>query len=306
MAFEPAYLSLIRSGGLAVRAEQAQRRLARCDICPRECGADRLSSSKGAVCRTGARAVVSSYHAHFGEEAPLVGFHGSGTIFFSWCNLNCQYCQNYEISQLGDGREVSADQLAAMMLYLQGMGCHNINLVSPTHVVPQILSAVSLAAESGLRLPLVYNSGGYDSLTTLALLDGIVDIYMPDMKYGDAAVGKRLSLVDDYPSVNAAAVMEMFRQVGDLELDERGIAQRGLLVRHLVLPGGLAGTEEIVRLLAERVSPHTYVNIMEQYRPCYRAQGHPQLGRRITPAEYMEAIRLAREAGLYRLDERTQ
>lgn len=304
MDFEPAYLRLLRSGELKKRVVEAYRRLEACDICPRECGINRRESTKGAVCRTGERALVSSYNPHFGEEAPLVGIRGSGTIFFTWCNLKCQYCQNYEISQLGEGREVEPEKLAAMMLHLQEMGCHNINFVSPTHVVPQILAGVLIAAEAGLHIPLVYNTGGYDALKTLALLDGVFDIYMPDMKYADEAVAQRLSKVKDYPAFNRAAVAEMHRQVGDLYLDERGIALRGLLVRHLVLPGGLAGTAEIVRFLAEEISRNTYINLMDQYRPCYKACEYPELNRRITSEEYAEAVRLAQEAGLHRLDDR--
>jgi len=304
MSFEPAYLRLLHSGELEQRVAEAYRRLEACDICPRECGVNRRKSAKGAACRTGERALVSSYNPHFGEEAPLVGSGGSGTIFFTWCNLQCQYCQNYTISQLGEGHEVEPKQLAAMMLHLQDMGCHNINFVSPTHVVPQILAGVLLAAQAGLRLPLVYNTGGYDSLKTLALLDGVFDIYMPDMKYSDEAVARRLSKVKDYPAVNRAAVAEMHRQVGDLYIDEQGIARRGLLVRHLVLPEGLAGTADIVRFLAEEISRDTYLNIMDQYRPCYKAHEFPSLNRRITPAEYAEAVRLAQEAGLRRLDRR--
>jgi len=304
MTFEPAYLRLLRSGELQERATLAHRRLEACDICPRQCGANRRQSSEGAACRTGELAIVCSHGPHFGEEAPLVGSRGSGTLFFSWCNLQCQYCQNYEISQQGEGHPVSPADLAAMMLRLQELGCHNINLVSPTHVVPQILAGVSLAAQAGLRLPLVYNSGGYDSLPTLALLDGVIDIYMPDMKYSDEATARRLSRVKDYPAVNRAAVAEMHRQVGDLRLDGQGIAQRGLLVRHLVLPRGLAGSEAVMRFLAEDVSPATYVNIMDQYRPCYKAHEFPELNRRITAPEYAEALRWAEEAGLRRLDDR--
>jgi len=304
--FEPAYLKLLRSGELKERVKEAYRRLEACDICPRECGVNRRDSAKGAVCRTGERAVVSSYNPHFGEEAPLVGHGGSGTIFFSWCNLRCQYCQNYEISQLGHGRECEPEEIAAMMLRLQAMGCHNINLVSPTHVVPQILAALLIAAEAGLRLPLVYNTGGYDSLKTLHLLDGVVDIYMPDMKYSDAAIARKYSKIENYPAVNQAATKEMHRQVGDLILDERGVALRGLLVRHLILPNGLAGTAEVVRFLAEEISKDTYLNLMDQYRPCYKAHELPPLNRRITAEEYEEAVRLANDAGLYRLDERRQ
>ena len=300
--FEAAYLRLLRSGELKRRVARAFARLEACDICARECGVNRHLSAEGAGCRTGLRAVVSSAGPHFGEERPLVGRGGSGTIFFSWCNLRCQFCQNAEISQLGYGREVEAEDLAQMMLGLQARGCHNINLVSPSHVVPQILAGLLLAAEAGLHLPLVYNTGGYDSLKTLALLDGVVDIYMPDMKYADEEVARRFSGVRDYPAVNQAAVKEM-HQVGDLVTDERGVAQRGLLVRHLVLPEGLAGTAKIVRFLREECSPQTYINVMAQYRPCYRAYELPPLDRPVTAQEYQEAVRLAQEAGL-RLDDR--
>jgi putative pyruvate formate lyase activating enzyme len=300
---EPAYLELLRSGELEHRAEQARARLEACELCARACGANRLAGATGAGCRTSERAIVSSYAPHFGEEDPLVGTGGSGTIFFAWCNLRCQFCQNAEISQLGQGREVTAEQLAKMMLYLQDAGCHNINVVSPSHVVPQILSALVVAAEAGLRLPLVYNTGGYDALETLALLDGVVDIYMPDMKYSDPAVGQRYSKAANYPAVNRAAVAEMHRQVGDLRMDARGVAQRGLLVRHLVLPEGLAGTPEVVRFLRDEVSPDTYINVMAQYRPCHKAYYLPPLDRRITDAEHSEALRMAEAAGL-RVDER--
>jgi putative pyruvate formate lyase activating enzyme len=302
--FEPAYVALLRSGALKARVEEAYRRLERCDICARECGVNRRESAKGAACRTGERAVVSSYAPHFGEESPLVGRDGSGTIFFSWCNLMCQYCQNYEISQLGHGQEVEPENLAAMMLRLQAMGCHNINFVSPSHVVPQILAGLLIAAQAGLRVPLVYNTGGYDSLATLGLLDGVVDIYMPDMKYADEAVARRYSKVQDYPAVNQAAVKEMHRQVGDLVMDERGIALRGLLVRHRVLPDELAGTREIVRFLAKEISPNTYLNVMDQYRPCYKGDSLPPLNRRTTRQEYEKAVQMALDAGLTRLDKR--
>ena len=301
--FEPAYLSLLHSGELERRVAEAYARLEACDICARECGVNRRLSAEGAGCHTGERAVVSSHGPHFGEETPLVGRGGSGTIFFSWCNMSCQYCQNYEISQVGLGREVEPEELARMMLGLQSQGCHNINFVSPSHVVPQILAGLLIAAQAGLRLPLVYNTGGFDSLKTLALLDGVVDIYMPDMKYADAKAARRLSKVRGYPAANQAAVKEMHRQVGDLTVDERGVAQRGLLVRHLVLPDELAGTAEIVRFLRDKVSPHTYINVMAQYRPCYRANEYPPLDRTISAQEYAEAVRLAQEAGL-RLDQR--
>jgi len=304
MAFEPAYLSLLLSGELKRRVEEAYRRLEQCDICPRECGVNRRQGELG-TCRTGEQAVISSYGPHFGEEAPLVGVGGSGTVFFTHCNLHCQFCQNYEISQMGEGRPIEPEQLAAVFLGLQERGCHNINLVSPSHVVPQILAALLIAAEAGLRLPLVYNTGGYDSLKTLQLLDGVVDIYMPDMKYADADAAKRYSKVDNYPSVNQAAVKEMHRQVGDLFCDSRGIALRGLLVRHLVLSEGLAGTGEIARFLAASISTNTYINVMGQYRPCYKAHELPPLNRRVTRDEYDQAVNLVRKAGLDRLDERT-
>jgi len=303
-AFEPAYLKLLRSGELKKRVEEAYKRLETCDICPRECGGNRRESAKGAVCRTGERAVVSSFNSHFGEEAPLVGRGGSGTIFFSWCNLKCQYCQNYEISQLGHGREVEPEDLAEMMLRLQAMGCHNINFVSPTHVVPQILAGVVIAAEAGLRLPLVYNTGGYDSLKTLALLDGVFDIYMPDMKYADAEIARRYSKIEDYPRHNQVAVKEMYRQVGDLLTNDRGVALQGLLIRHLVLPNGLAGTAKIARFLAEEISKDTYINVMDQYRPRYKAHELLDVDRHPTAQEYEEAVRLVEEAGLHRLDKR--
>jgi putative pyruvate formate lyase activating enzyme len=300
---EPAYLQLLRSGELKRRVAKAYTRLEACDICARECGVNRRESAEGAGCRTGERAIVSSAGPHFGEEDPLVGRGGSGTIFFSWCNLRCQFCQNSEISQSGHGQETEPEDLARMMLRLQGQGCHNINFVSPSHVVPQILAGLLIAAEAGLRLPLVYNTGGYDALGTLALLDGVVDIYMPDIKYADADAARRYSKISNYPAVNQAAVKEMHRQVGDLTMDSRGVAQRGLLVRHLVLPDGLAGTPETVLFLRDECSPNTYINVMAQYRPCYRAYELPPLDRRITDEEYTEAVRLAQDAGL-RLDQR--
>jgi len=263
---------------------------------------NRLAGDVG-KCRTPREVMVSSYGPHFGEEAPLVGRHGSGTIFFIHCNLRCLFCQNYSISQLGEGQKVSKEELAHMMLSLQAKGCHNINLVSPTHVVPQILEALELAVESGLRLPLVYNSGGYDSVETLRILDGVVDIYMPDMKYDDEETATELSGIENYPEINKAAIREMHRQTGDLEINEEGVAQRGLLVRHLVLPHGLAGTKGIMNFLSKEISRNTYVNIMAQYHPCFKVFQIPRLGRRISSAEFREALSSAQEAGLSRLDE---
>ena len=265
---------------------------------------NRLENQKG-YCRTGRFAVLSSYGPHFGEEEPLVGAGGSGTIFFAHCNLLCLFCQNYEISHLGEGREVSADQLAQVMLDLQARGCHNINFVSPSHVVPQILESLSLAASEGLKIPLVYNTGGYDSVETLKLLEGIFDIYMPDLKFMDGEIARQYCQAEDYPERVQEAIREMHRQTGDLAINHRGLAERGLLVRHLVLPENLAGTRNAMRFLSRDISPRTYVNLMAQYRPCGRAGEYPPLNRRLTPAEFEEALRIAEEEGIHRLDQRT-
>ena len=302
--FEPAYLALLDDNQLATRAEQAYQRMTDCDLCARYCHVDRFKTIKGAVCRTGAAAVVNSFGPHHGEEDPLRGNRGSGTIFFSWCNLRCVFCQNWDISQKGLGYEVTPQTLADMMLQLQARGCHNINFVTPSHVVAQIIAAVNIAAQQGLHLPLVYNTGGYDSPEALALLDGIIDIYMPDMKYGDSDIARRYSKVRDYVDVNFNAVREMHRQVGDLQLDNNGVAQHGLLVRHLVLPADIAGTEAVIAFLAEEISRNTYLNLMDQYRPCYRADENPPLDRPLTEDEYRRALALAKEYGLRRLDVR--
>ena len=300
--FEPCYLKLLRAGALQERVRQAFRHLERCDLCARYCYVNRLLTVRGAVCRTGERAVVHSFGPHHGEEDVLRGRRGSGTIFFSWCNLRCVFCQNWEISHKGVGHAVQPQELAAMMLDLQKRGCHNINLVSPSHVVAQILAAVETAARGGLRLPLVYNTGGYDSFEALALLDGVVDIYMPDMKYGNSLTARKYSKARNYVEVNRMAVKEMHRQVGDLILDANGLAQRGLLIRHLVLPGDLAGSEQVFDFIAREISPNTYLNLMDQYRPCYRADEYPPLDRPITTAEYSTALEAAKQYGLRRLD----
>jgi putative pyruvate formate lyase activating enzyme len=301
----PAYRNLVAGGELAERARKAVDWLADCAMCGRQCHVDRQHAAepKG-YCRTGREAWVSSYFAHHGEENCLRGTRGSGTIFFSHCNLRCIFCQNYDISWLGEGRPTDADQLADMMLQLEAQGCHNINLVTPSHVVPQFLEALCLAAERGLALPIVYNTGGYDSLESLALLDGVVDIYMPDFKFWDPAVARQLANAPDYRDVACRAVKEMHRQVGDLAVDERGLARRGLLVRHLVMPGGLAGTREVMRFLAREISPNTFVNIMPQYRPEGRASRYREIDRPLTPAEWREAVAAARQEGLSRFDER--
>lgn len=272
-----------------------------CRLCPRRCGVNRLEGETG-FCRTGAKPVISSWGPHFGEERPLVGRYGSGTIFFTYCNLGCIYCQNWTISHLGEGEETTVERLSSIMLMLQSQGCHNINLVTPTHQTPMIVEALLIAKEKGLEIPIVYNCGGYESLETLKLLEGIIDIYMPDIKYMSEEYAKRYSFAPDYPEVVKVAVKEMHRQVGDLRIDKRGIAVRGLLVRHLVLPNNIAGTEEVVRFIAEEISKDTYVNIMDQYRPCYKAYEHPELSRRISRKEYDDAIKSALRAGLRRID----
>ncbi|MGC8832509.1 MAG: radical SAM protein [Armatimonadota bacterium] len=292
-----------RCPDLRDRAAAAWELLKDCRLCPRRCGVNRLAEELGA-CRSGSKAVVASFGPHFGEEPPLVGFGGSGTIFLSNCNLRCIFCQNYEISHGGEGIAVAPEQLAQMMLALQARGCHNVNFVTPTHFMPQILQALVIAVQHGLRIPIVWNCGGYESVEALKLLDGVVDIYMPDFKYSSAEIAARLSGTplegpSAYPAACMEAIKEMHRQVGDLILDKRGIAVRGLLVRHLVLPNGLAGTEEIMRFLAS-LSKDTYVNIMDQYRPCYKAHTVPEINRRITSQEYEAAVEAARRAGLHR------
>ncbi|MCS7237724.1 MAG: radical SAM protein [Thermoguttaceae bacterium] len=300
--FTPSYVQIWQSGELARRADQLREALVNCTLCPRRCGANRTGPTAKGFCRTGREAIVSSFFAHHGEERCLRGWAGSGTIFFSQCNLRCIFCQNYEISHLGEGRPVSAKELAEMMLALQRRGCHNINFVTPSHVVPQIVEALEIAIPRGLRIPLVYNTGGYDSVETLRLLEGIIDIYMPDIKFDDPEVARALAGAPDYPEVVRAAIREMHRQVGDLVVDEKGIARRGLLVRHLVMPEGLAGTRPLMRFLVQEISKNTFVNIMPQYRPEGKAFAHPQLNRPITWQEYREALAVAREEGLWRFD----
>ena len=303
--FEPAYMKLHRSGELRRRAEEAVTRLSHCLVCPRNCGVDR-TLDKTAACHTGRYAQVSSHFPHFGEEDCLRGWKGSGTIFFSMCNLRCVFCQNYDISQAHRGPETPPEQLAEMMLELQARGCHNINFVTPEHVVPELLEALPIAVEAGLRLPIVYNTSAYDSLDSLHLLEGIVDIYMPDFKFWDAELSLRYVKAKDYPEAARRTVREMHRQVGVLKFDERGMAKRGVLVRHLIMPGEIGGTESIMRLLAEEVSPDTYVNIMDQYYPAGRVAGDQfaEIGRGITESEYERALEAARAAGLWRLDQR--
>jgi len=300
-ALEPAYIATFKNGLLRKKIKTAGKILSFCKLCPRECGVDRLTGETG-VCNTGEKAFVSSYNPHFGEEAPLVGTGGSGTIFFTHCNLLCLFCQNYDISHEGFGEEVTSEQLAEIMLHLQDIGCHNINFVTPSHVVPQILSAVVLAAENGLHLPLVYNTGCYDSVETLKLLEGVFDIYMPDFKFWSPEISEAACKAKDYPEIARNALIEMHRQVGDLVLDEYGIAMRGLLIRHLVLPKGLAGTREIMKFIANDISTNSYVNIMAQYRPCGRAAEIEGLSTRLTPKDFETAYQAAIEEGITRID----
>ncbi len=303
--FRPAYLALYESGELQRRAEQALEALQACRLCPRDCGVDRMADQTG-VCKTGRHAWVSSHFPHLGEEDCLRGWRGSGTIFFSHCNLKCVFCQNYDISQGGVGVETRPERLAEMMLELQAAGCHNINFVTPEHVVPQVLEALALAVEGGLRLPLVYNTSAYDSLESLRLLDGVIDIYMPDFKIWDPQKALRYLRAREYPEAARQALREMHRQVGPLRFDERGLALRGVLVRHLVMPGEAAGTADIMHFLVEELSPDTYVNLMAQYRPAGKVrQGHfAEIGRPIHSAEYRQALQAARRAGLWRFDQR--
>lgn len=286
---------------LRERADRMVERLSRCDVCPRLCGVDRHRGELG-VCRVGRKAVVASYGPHFGEEAPLVGFSGSGTVFFSGCNLNCSFCQNFEISHLGEGEEAEPDRLASVFLSVQRLGCHNLNLVTPTHVIPQILEALSLAVDRGFSLPIVYNCGGYERVDTLRELEGVVNIYMPDVKFLSRTSAERYCGAPDYPEVVRDAVREMARQVGQLELDRRGIARRGLLVRHLVMPGDASTTREVIDFLAEEIGEETYLNLMDQYRPCGRALEFPEIGRRTTSGEWTDARDHAVGRGMTRLD----
>jgi putative pyruvate formate lyase activating enzyme len=304
--FEPTYVRLHESGELTRRVDRGLQLLADCTVCPRDCHVNRLQD-KYAVCKTGRYAEVSSYFAHVGEENCLRGRNGSGTIFFSWCNLRCVFCQNYDISWQGGGVATRPEELASMMLRLQERGCHNINFVTPEHVVPQILEALPLAIEGGLRLPLVYNTSAYDSLDSIELMDGIVDIYMPDFKFWDAEMARHYAKSPNYPEAARRAIKAMHRQVGDLVLDENGLAVRGVLLRHLVMPGGIAGTREIMKWLAQELGPDTYVNVMAQYSPAGKVSKNEyvEINRPLGYDEFQEAVSMARAAGLRRLDARS-
>jgi putative pyruvate formate lyase activating enzyme len=289
---------MISAVELQSRIEDAYRLLESCRVCPRECGVNRLKNDKLGFCRSGLNPIISSVNPHHGEEPPLSGTKGSGTIFFTNCNLRCVYCQNYPISQMGKGEERTPGELACQMLWLQEQGCHNLNLVTPTHFVPQFLKALGIAVQRGFNLPVLYNSSGYESLETLRLLDGIVDIYLPDMRYSDNAVAMKFSIAPDYLEINRATVREMYRQVGNLVLDEKGIAKQGLIIRHLVLPGNSAGTEEVMKFLAEEISRDVFISLMFQYFPAYRAAEFRELSRRVSAEEYEAAYQIMLKYGL--------
>jgi putative pyruvate formate lyase activating enzyme len=299
MGFERFYMvSMLSEIELQNRIEAAYALLGSCRVCPRECGVNRLKNEKIGFCRSGLHPVVASVSPHHGEEPPLSGSKGSGTIFFANCNLRCLYCQNYPISQFGNGTERTPGELACQMLRLQEQGCHNLNLVTPTHFMPQVLKALGIAKERGFSLPIVYNTSGYETVEALRLLDGIVDIYLPDMRYSDDAASLKYSIAPHYREVNQAAVREMYRQAGNLSLDDAGIAKSGLIIRHLVLPGGRSGTESIMRYLAEEISRDVYISLMSQYFPAYKAKEHEEINRKITAEEYEEARRIMESYGL--------
>ena len=287
----PAYLELAKSGKLKKIAQVLFDSLQSCTICPRLCAVNRLDNKIG-FCKTKKLAKVYSFMAHHGEEPPISGSKGSGTIFFSHCNMGCVYCQNYEFSQLGKGSEYTIDQLAKLMLNLQGLGCHNINLVTPTHVLPQILLSLELAVSEGLKIPLVYNTSGYELRSTIELLDGIVDIYLVDMRYADSVISQRLSKAVDYPQCNQAAIKEMHRQVKAAKFDRLGLMEKGLIIRHLVLPNECSGTDKIMQFIAQEISEDTYVSLMSQYLPYYEASNYPEINRRLKAQEYQQAKKI--------------
>jgi putative pyruvate formate lyase activating enzyme len=291
-------VSMISDSELHNRIKAAYQLLESCRVCPRECGVNRLKNDKLGFCRSGLNPMISSVSPHHGEEPPLSGTRGSGTIFFANCNLRCIYCQNYPISQMGNGTERTPGEVACQMLWLQEQGCHNLNLVTPTHFMPQILKALGIARERGFNLPIVYNTSGYDSIESLQLLDGIVDIYLPDMRYSDDLASMKYSIAPHYSDINQAAVKEMYRQVGNLVMDDEGIARRGLIIRHLVLPNGLSGTDKTMKFLAEEISKDVYISLMSQYFPAHRVKEFKELDRRITASEYEKARQIMQSYGL--------
>lgn len=295
---DPKYLKAYQDGILQESSDRLYQALKSCLLCPRNCKVNRLEDKSG-FCKTGKRAKVYSYFSHYGEEPVISGENGSGTIFFSNCNLGCLYCQNYEFSQLGRGKEADAKELASFMLELQEQGCHNINFVTPTHVVAQLLQALILAIEGGLRIPLVYNTSGYDSVKTLKLLDGIFDIYLPDARYADSNIALKFSSAEDYPEVNQMVLKEMYRQAGIAQFDKEGIMESGLIIRHLVLPNNLAGTDKIMRFIAQELSKDVYISLMSQYFPCYKAGDCLEISRRLSREEYKKAMETMYSYGLH-------
>jgi len=299
MAFIPSYINLFEKGELEQRIRLLKEFLQECRLCPRQCRVNRLNGEVG-YCEAGSELMISSAFPHFGEERPLVGYHGSGTIFLTHCNLRCVFCQNYDISHMGRGEPITPTEMARAMLRLQEMGCHNINFVTPTHYAPQILESILEAIPMGLQLSIVYNCSGYESIEVIKLLEGVIDIYMPDAKYMDEGYSKRFSNAPDYPEVLRKVLKEMHRQVGDLTINSMGIAERGLLIRHLVMPRDVSSSEAILKFIAEEISVHSYVNIMDQYRPEYQSNDYPEISRRITHKEYLETVRAAKRFHLYR------
>lgn len=301
--FRPSYLNLLAKGELRIRGEILWEMMGSCELCPRMCGVNRLKGKSGFCKAPGDTLYVSGFHPHFGEERPLVGYGGSGTIFFTHCNLRCLFCQNWEISHLGRGRKTSIEELSEMMLSLQGMGCHNINIVTPTHYSPHLVKALEIAARKGLRIPVVYNTSGWERLEILKILDGIVDIYLPDFKYWESEKAQKYSQgAHDYPEVTKLAILEMHRQVGVAKPDRDGIIRRGLIIRHLVMPNDVAGSERVMEWIAKNLPKDTYVNIMSQYTPYYKAFDFPEISRRITREEYERVVRKAKSLGLTNLD----
>jgi putative pyruvate formate lyase activating enzyme len=300
--FEPGYLRLYRTGELKKRGQELWNIMKSCKLCPRMCGVNKLEDNKG-FCQSSSQLEISSYRPHFGEERPLVGKGGSGTIFLTNCSLRCVFCINWEISQGGQGNPRSIEDMARMMLHLQKIGCHNINVVTPTHYSPHIVLALNIAAGEGLRLPLVYNTCGWEQLEILEKLDGIVDIYLPDFKYSDGEMAKKYSsAAETYPQITKTALLEMHRQVGVAKPAKDGLIYRGLMIRHLVMPNGVGGTKKVIEWIAENLPKDTYLNIMSQYRPMYKAFDYPKIARRINRKEYADAIKWAKEAGLTNLD----
>lgn len=296
---KPSYLRSKSTGNLKAIKNKLLLKLKNCKICPRSCSINRIKGEKG-FCNTGRYAHVASKQLHFGEEPPLVGRKGSGTIFFSYCNLGCLYCQNYTISHYGQGNKASPKKLAKKMINLQNKGAHNINFVTPTHIIPQIIEALDIAVDMGLNIPLVYNSGGYDKKETLQLLNGIFDIYMPDIKYSNSPISNKYSKAKDYWSICKEALKEMQKQVGELKVDSDGIAKKGVIVRHLILPNNISGSKKIIDFILNNISKNTYVNIMDQYYPCFKSSGYKELSRRITPSEYKNITEYAKKRGLNR------